>query len=277
MKGLFPASSSFSTFFYFGILMVGIAGCDRDTESALVITGSSTIAPMMVELAARYEQLHPGVRIDVQSGGSSRGIQDARRGLADAGMVSRAIRADEDLNPFLLAYDGIALIVHRDNPVKALTEEQIASLYTGQLRNWLLVGGEDRQVTVINKAAGRSTLELFVEFFALDNAEIRADIVAGENQQVIQTVAGNRAAIGYVSIGSAEYEVKAGVPIRILPLQGVSATTANVRNGEYPLRRELNLVMTGVSSPLLQDFLRFCQSMEAARIIEEHFFVPAKT
>ena len=73
------------------------------------------------------ELVHPGVRIDVQTGGSSRGIADARAGVADLGMISRVLREEEqDLQAFAVARDGVCLIVHADNPVDRLGREIIA-------------------------------------------------------------------------------------------------------------------------------------------------------
>jgi phosphate transport system substrate-binding protein len=90
----------------------------------LVITGASTLAPLIAEIGKRFENLYPAVRIDVQSGGSSRGVADARQGLADIGMVSRAMKDDErDLSAFPVARDGVCPILHRENPVQALTDE----------------------------------------------------------------------------------------------------------------------------------------------------------
>ena len=87
----------------------------------LVLTGSSTVAPLAGELGKRFESLHPGVRVDVQMGGSSRGIADARQGLADIGMCSRALKETEsDLLAFTIARDGICIIVHKKNPVTSL-------------------------------------------------------------------------------------------------------------------------------------------------------------
>ena len=94
------------------------AGADAGPQGKLTLTGSSTVAPLAGELAKRYESLHPGVRIDVQTGGSSRGIADARRGTADIGMASRALKpGEEDLAAHTIALDGITVIVHKDNPV----------------------------------------------------------------------------------------------------------------------------------------------------------------
>lgn len=257
-----------------GSLLV-LSSCDGEQDQRLTITGSSTLAPVISELAAQYEQSRPGVRIDVQSGGSSRGVRDVRQGLADAGMVSRALAENEgDLSTHLLAYDGIALIVHRENPIRSLSKQQIVDIYQGTIDNWRKVGGMDSPIRVINKASGRGTLEVFLKYFEIDNEKVRADLVAGENQQVIQTVAANRDAIGYVSIGTAEYEAGRGTAIRLLPLDGVSASTASLRAGDYPLRRELNVITRGGPDSGLKAFMAFWRTPAAAKIIKSHYFVP---
>ena len=250
-------------------------GCSRGAGEHLVVTGSSTIAPLTSVLAQRYEAAHPGVKIDVQAGGSSRGIADVRQGLADIGMVSRAPKADEgDLAADTIAHDGIAMIVHRDNPVAALTREQIVAIYTGRVRSWHTVGGADAPITVVNKAEGRSTLELFLDHFKLDAGAIRADVVIGDNQQGIKTVAGNPQAIGYVSIGTAEYEASRGTPIRVLPLDGVEASTTNVAAGRFPLSRPLNLVHRGELSGIAREFVAFARSAEVHDLVTGQYFVP---
>lgn len=244
-------------------------------DQKVVITGSSTVAPLVAEIAKRFEQRHPGVRVDVQSGGSSRGITDTRSGLADIGMVSRALKPDEaDLNAAIIAIDGVGLIVHSSNPVQTLSDAQITGIYTGAISNWKDVGGPDRRITVVNKAEGRSTLELFLHHFKLKNRDIRAQVVIGENQQGIKTVAGNPGAIGYVSIGTAEYEEAQGTPIRQLPMAGVAATVAHVRDGKFPLSRPLNLVVKGNPSPWAKRFIAFAQSKDVHDLVTAQFFVP---
>ena len=110
----------------------------------LVVTGSSTVAPLIAEIGKRFESLYPKVRVDVQTGGSSRGVADARQGLADIGMVSRVMKDDEkDLHAFAVARDGVGIIVHKDNPVRALTDDQIIAIYTGKITNWKEVGGKE--------------------------------------------------------------------------------------------------------------------------------------
>ena len=134
------------------------------SDDRLVLTGSSTMAPLVLEIAKRFEKNNEGIRIDVQTGGSSRGINDARMGLADIGMASRAMKASEqELRPYTIAMDGIGIILHKSNPIGALSDQQIIAIYTGKIINWLEVGGLDLPISVVNKAEGRSTLELFLK------------------------------------------------------------------------------------------------------------------
>jgi phosphate transport system substrate-binding protein len=275
------------------LLAVSLASCSSSTDSdstvggtvntesteatQLVLTGSSTVAPLASEIAKRFELQHPGVRVDVQTGGSSRGVADARRGLADIGMASRALKDDEsDLHSFTIARDGICVIVHADNSIESLTDEQVVAIYTGQIENWSEVGGGDAPITVVNKAEGRSTLELFLKHFQLESADVQPDVVIGDNEQGIKTVAGNPNAIGYVSIGTAEYDASQGVPIRLLPVGGVAASVENVANGTFPLSRPLNLLTREPPTGLAKEFIEFAQSADVHDLIREQYFVPIK-
>jgi phosphate transport system substrate-binding protein len=241
----------------------------------LVITGASTLAPLIAEIGKRFEGLHQTVRIDVQSGGSSRGIADARQGLSDIGMVSRAMKEDErDLSAFPIARDGVCPILHQENPVQALADEQIVAIYTGKITNWKAVGGADAPITVVNKAEGRSTLEVFLQYFKLKNVDVKAHVVIGDNEQGVKTVAGNRNAIGYVSIGTAEYDAAHGVPIKLLPIGGIAASTESVKKGSFPLSRPLHLVTRTSLSGLAKAFIEYTQSKAVHDLIRQQYFVP---
>lgn len=241
----------------------------------LVITGSSTVAPLVSEIARRFELRNAGVRIDVQTGGSSRGINDVRHGVADIGMVSRALEANEtDLQAFTLALDGISMILHASNPVGTLSQQQVVDIFSGRISNWKSVGGRNARITVVNKAEGRSTLALFLDYFALKNSEIKPHIIIGDNPQGIKTVAGNANAIGYVSIGAAEFEINYGVPIKLLPLGGVGASVDNVRHGIFPLSRPLNLITRPAPQGLVKEFIEFARSTQVHDLIEAQYYVP---
>lgn len=243
----------------------------------IVISGSSTIAPLVSEIAKRYEREHPGIQIDVQSGGSSRGVADARSGLADIGMVSRDLKASErELTDYPIARDGIAVIIHKSNPVQALTKEQIRNIYLGHITNWKVLGGADMPITVVNKASGRSTLELFVAFMDLEPADIKANIVIGENEQGIKTVANSPGAIGYVSIGTAEYSERSGTALKLISLGEQVPSTQNVADKKYDLSRTLNLVTRGKPGDAVSHFIEYVQSASVKDLVEEQYFVSLK-
>lgn len=274
--------------FYFALMLaISLTGCtgnphevgDRKADGTLTgkltLTGSSTVAPLATEIGKRFEELHPDVRIDVQTGGSGKGIADARMGVANIGMASRSLKPDEaDLTAYQIAADGVGLIVHQSNSIKELTDEQVIAIYNDQINNWNVVGGEDKEITVVHKAEGRATLEVFLEHFGIENPTIKADVIVGDNEHGVKTVAGSEGAIGYVSMGTAEADIEAGVPIRLLALHGVEATTANVASGEFSMSRPLNLVTTSGPSTLATEFIRFCQSADVHDLVKSQYFVP---
>lgn len=255
-------------------------GESEDSVSAslsgkITVTGSSTVAPLAAEIAVRFEERNPEVRIDVQTGGSSRGIADVRSGTAEIGMASRTLGASEtDLMAHLIAVDGICFIVHKSNPVNDLSDKQVVDIFRGQVSNWNEVGGNDLPVVVVNKASGRATLEVFLHYFQLDSSEIKADIIAGENQQCIKTVAGNPSAIAYVSIGTVGAEIERGTSIRAVPYCAVDPTVEIVAAGLFPITRPLLLITDGEPSALQKAFIDFAQSSEVTDLIEAQYFVP---
>lgn len=251
------------------------AGSNNEPTGKLVLTGSSTVAPLAAEIGKRFEAKHPGVRISVQAGGSGRGIADARSGVADIGMASRDLKGGErSLHSTTIARDGIGLIVHRENPVTALSRAQAVALYTDRVSNWSELGEPDAPVTVIHKAEGRATQEVFLAHFGLDNAEVEPDMIIGHNQQGIKAVAGNRHAVGYVSIGAAEAEIERGVPIKLVPVGGVEPTLASVAGGAYPVARPLNLITREKPRGLTRRFIEFARSEQMHELIGDHYFVP---
>lgn len=251
-------------------------GSENGLSGKLTITGSSTVAPLVGEIAKRFEENNPAVRVDVQSGGSGKGIADARQRIVNIGMASRDLKPDEDgLIAHRIAADGVGLIVNQSNQVNELTESQVVGLYTGRYKNWKELGGADLPVIVVHKAEGRATLEVFLKHFRLTNPQVKADVIVGDNEHGVKTVANTKGAIGYVSIGTAEADIEIGHPIRLLPLRGVAASSENVANGSYPMSRFLNLVMPSQSdSDLEREFVNYCQSEDVHDIVVTQYFVP---
>lgn len=258
------------------LAVAACGGCSRGSGTAgdtLVITGSSTIAPLVAEIARRYERAHPGVRIDVQSGGSSRGIRDVRSGLADLAMVSRApVGAERALHAYPIARDGVAIILNAGNPVAALDEDEVSAIYRGRIASWAEVGGPEAPIVVVHKAEGRATRAVFLEHFGLDGRDVEADVIVGENEQAVKTVAGTANAIGYVSIGTAAVDLEHGVPIKLLGVGGVAPTLENVRAGAYPIVRPLVLLTREPARGLARELIDYARSPAAAPVFEAQSF-----
>lgn len=122
---------------------IALDAADSYTPSGLTgkitLAGSTSVSPLMEQLAAAYKELNPDVTIEIQQSGSSAGIQSAIEGVCDIGMASREIKEDEinaGLTPTVIALDGIAVIVNNDNEVSDLTSEQIKNIYTGEVTSW---------------------------------------------------------------------------------------------------------------------------------------------
>lgn len=254
------------------------ASCTKNKDqSKLLITGSSTIAPLIADIAKAYEKSN-AVKIDIQTGGSSRGIYDIRKKLSHIGMVSRALKKSEtDLEAHLIAYDGIAITLHKDNPVNELTKEQIVSIYTGKIKNWSELNGNKARISVIHKAAGRSTQEVFLKFFKLKDKQIKATSIIGDNEQAIKLLASDPNAIAYISIGTIEYYISQNKNLKMLPLNTIVPSSENVRKGIYPLARELNLI-SHKSTQLHPEALKFIKHITSKKMsskIMEYYFVPS--
>jgi len=255
---------------------------DAALRGTLVITGSSTVAPLVAEMGRRFEASHPGVRVDIQTGGSSRGIADLRRGLAAVAMISRRLTEDEmDLAAHPVAVDAVGFVVHRDNSVPFLDEDAVRAIFTGQIRDWSEVGGRPGRIVVVHKAEGRGTLELFLHTFGLSQADVRPDVIVSENQHGIKTVAGSPGALGYVSVGAVEEEVAGGTAVRIVPLgggsldlSGASSEEAPVAGEGSPMTRTLDLVTDHAPDPLVRAFLEFARSPAVEDLVRGLRFIP---
>ena len=254
------------------------SGCNGDDVQRvkLVVSGSSTVGPLVSEIGKRYEDAHPGVRVDVQTGGSSRGIRDAKVGLADIGMSSRALKDSEKSGriEWPIAMDGVCFIIRGSNTVGELSESQLQQILRGEIKNWKELGGADIPVVFINRAAGRSELELVSKFFGIEPSEMKADLITGENQQGIKNVANTAGAISYMSVGASEEAIGQGSGIRMLPLKGVQASVKNVESGDFPLSRPLILVTDDQPSEAAKEFIQYSQSQDVADLVRELSYVP---
>lgn len=251
------------------------AAAPGNLSGKLVITGSSTTAPLVADIARRFQALHPEVQFDVKAGGSGRGLDDVRTGKADIGMVSRALEATEsDFYTFPIARDGVTVMVHKENPVQALTRRQVIAIFTGKIANWRDVGGRDAPITLLALPGDRSSSILFPHYFGIKYADIKVGLVLDGTPALIDAAAGNPDSITYVSIGAAERSARDGVPVKLLPIDGVNATSKTVRSGDFPISRPLTLVTKELPGGLSKKFIDFAASFRVTDIVVKHDFIP---
>lgn len=241
----------------------------------VVLDGSEVMAPLLRDIGKRFEADHPGVRVDVQGGGSERGLDDTRKGLADVGMVARALwPPDPPLPAAVIARDGLALLVHNDNPAAALTDEQVTRLFSRAIANWKMLGGKDAPITLVSQPDGAASQTVFLHHFKLKPTQVRADQVAATTEQAVRAVTASPGAVAVVSIGPAAEAIKAGAPVRLLDCDRVAATLANVRNGTYPLTRPLSLVTREAPQGLARELIDFARSSAVRDLVEKYHYGP---
>ena len=225
-------------------------------------------------LSEQFMADNSGVSVTYDPTGSGAGIEAASNGSADIGLSSRALKDEEKaagLKETVLAYDGIAIIVHPDNPVSDLSIEQIAKLYTGEITNWKDVGGSDAEVVLIGREAASGTRDGFESITGTKDA-CKLDQELTSTGGVIEAVAGNPNAIGYASLSAVEGKNT----VKAVTVGGVACTEETVLNGSYAIQRPFVLVTkTGETlSPAAQAFFDYATSSAASQLIKAAGAVP---
>ena len=241
-------------------------GSDTAAVSGTVSTdGSTSMEKVIGALSESYMVANKDVTVNYNPTGSGSGITAVQEGTCDIGLSSRALKDEEKaagLQETVLAYDGIAIIVHPDNPVSDLTLDQIAKLYTGEITNWKDVGGNDAAVVLIGREAASGTRDGFESITGTkEKCQYRQELTS--TGDVITAVSQNPDAIGYASLASVKDSVKA------LNVDGVTPSEATVKDGSYKVQRPFVLVtMEGRAlTPAAQSFFDYATSSGAADII----------
>lgn len=218
------------------LLCVAFAGCGSKSES-VTTDGSTSMSSVIGALSEAFES-ETGITVTYNATGSGSGIQAVEEGRCDIGLSSRALKDEETAKGLVgttLAYDGIAIIVNPANPISDLDVETIAKIYTGEITNWKEVGGEDKEIVLIGREAGSGTRDGFESITKTeDSCKYRQELTS--TGDVITTVAGNPAAIGYASLASVKDTVKA------LTVNKVAPSEETIQNGTYVIQRPFVLV-----------------------------------
>ncbi len=256
------------------ILAAGVmAGCGTaDIAESVGTDGSTSMNKVIGSLGEAYEA-ETGITVTYNATGSGAGIQAVLEDRCDIGLSSRELKEEEKAEGLvgtILAYDGIAIIVHPENPVSDLNVETIEKIYTGEIANWKDVGGNDAEIVLIGREAGSGTRDGFEAITGTeDKCAYRQELTS--TGDVITTVGSNPGAIGYASLASIKDTVKA------LTVDGIAANEETIKDGSYEVQRPFVLVTKkdkGLTASA-QDFFDYITSADAEKFISSAGVVPA--
>ena len=258
------------------LILTAFSGCfGKNGLRSIIIVGSTTVLPIAQEAADNWLDNHPEDNIGISPGGSTVGVKSVGEGTADIGLSSRELKSYEisefpNLKQFVIAKDGIALIVNKANRITNLNIEQVRKIYSGQYSNWQNLGGPDLVIEVIGRDTASGTRTSFDELVMADKEVISSMKTKNSNGAVHTTVRETPGAIGYVSLGYVDDAVKG------LKINGVDPTVKNIQDGNYTLSRNLSMFTDGEPQGLAKEFITFVLSEEGQSIIEKEGFVPLK-
>ena len=245
-------------------------GCSQEAQSVST-DGSTSMEKVIGSLGEAFKN-DTGITVSYNATGSSAGIKAVQAGTCDIGLSSRDLKDEEKeagLVGTVLAYDGIAVVVHPENPVSDLDVETIAKIYTGEITNWSELGGSDAEIVLIGREAGSGTRDGFESITGTEDlCKYRQELTS--TGDIITAVSQNPAAIGYASVASVKDTVKA------LSVDGVAPTESTIKDGSYVIQRPFVLVTRTDSklSEAAQKFFDYITSAAANDIITSAGVVP---
>ncbi|KAF5414752.1 MAG: hypothetical protein C5S48_07705 [Candidatus Methanogaster sp.] len=247
----------------------------QEHATKLQVAGSTTVLPIAEECARVFMENNPGSKVYVSGGGSSHGVKAVADGTINIGDASRDMLDSErasypDLVTHAIAKDGVAIVVHPESPVNGLTMQELKSIYAGKITNWLDLGYEDAEIMIVSREEGSGTRDCFEQAVLAPTKEEITDhaIIQDSNGKTRTTVAGNKHAIGFLSLGYVDSDIRA------VSLDGTDPTIGNIRSGDYAISRTLWMITDGTPDADEQAFLDFVLSEEGQRIVSEVHFIP---
>lgn len=218
------------------IMCASLSGCSAKKEA--VSTDGSTSMEKVIGVLGEAFEADTGITVTYNPTGSGSGIKAVASGSCDIGLSSRKLKDEEKaqgLTETVLAYDGIAIIVNPENPVSDLDIDTIAKIYTGEIKNWSDIGGNDAEIVLIGREAGSGTRDGFESITGTsDKCAYRQELTS--TGDVITTVSQNPDAIGYASVASVKDTVK------MLTVGGVTPNEDTIKDGSYIVQRPFVLV-----------------------------------
>jgi phosphate transport system substrate-binding protein len=250
------------------LLFISFA-CER--RPSVILAGSTAFQPFAEKLAEDFMDTRSKANVTVQGGGSAVGINAALSGTAQIGMADLVTLPPEakDLTATVVARDGIAIVANPANKATNLTMEQIRGVFSGLIKNWREVGGDDAPITVVSRESGSGTRSSF-EKIAKVLSLTKDAVIQDSNGTIRETVANDANAIGYLSQGMVSEKIKA------LSVDGIAPTINSVISGKYPLVRPIYFLTKGEVSGAAKEFLDYVLSDIGQKTIQENGLIPAR-
>ncbi|MCD7916394.1 MAG: phosphate ABC transporter substrate-binding protein [Tannerellaceae bacterium] len=247
------------------------------TVSAQRIKGSDTVLPLSQREAEVYMKENLGLSVTVTGGGSGVGIAALVEGTTDIAQSSRKIKFDEKVKmqeagktvkEVIIAYDALAVVVNPNNKVSNLTREQLEGIFTGKIRNWKEVGGDDLQIVAYSRETSSGTYEFFKESVLKNKNYMNGILSLPATGAIVQSVSQTPGDIGYIGLAYLNDHVKA---LNVSYDKGANYITPSVetaKNKTYPIVRPLFYYYEGRSEKLVQPFISYVLSDAGQKIVE---------
>ena len=244
----------------------------EELSGTLSMNGSTSMEKVIKAVNGAFMEKNKGVTVNLNLTGSGTGIQEASEGKCDIGNSSRKLKDEEaeKLDATVVGLDGIALVVNPANKLEDITLEDLAKVYSGEITNWKVLGGDDKSIVVIGREDGSGTRDGF-ESIVMGDKEPKYAQELESTGSVINAVATTDGAIGYASLANVDETVKA------LKIGGVEATEENVKSGAYEVQRPfICATLKGSDNKLVKAYLDFILSEEGQALVLAQGAVPVK-
>jgi phosphate transport system substrate-binding protein len=249
------------------------------------IKGSDSCLPLTQKEAEAFMKSKSGTSVTVTGGGSGVGIAALIEGTTDIAQSSRKIKFDEKqkmqkggktAKEVIVAYDALAIVVNPQNKVSNLTREQLEGIFTGKIKNWKEVGGDNLAIIPYARETSSGTYEFIKEYVLRNKNYMNGIMSMPATGAIIQSISQTKGAIGYVGLAYLNSSVKA---IHVSYDQGkkyIEPSVANTKNNTYPIVRPLYYYYAIKSEATVKPFIDFVLSVEGQKIATETGFIPVK-
>jgi phosphate transport system substrate-binding protein len=271
------------------LLVAGLTGGFLLAGKMIQIKGSDTLVNLVQILAEQYMDKNPGTAIAVLGGGSGTGITGLINGTCDIADHSREWKQKEydqawekGVKPrsFIVAVDGLSIVVNAQNPLDQLTMAQVGAMYRGEVKNWKAVGGPSQAVSLYGRQSNSGTY-VFMQEFVLGNKNYSTDMKEmNGNAQIIEGVIADAGGIGYVGVGylyDENHQIRKGIKVLKISKEPNGAgflptNKAAIESGDYPISRPLYMATNGKPKGDIAAFMGWVVGPEGQAIVEREGF-----